>query len=919
MNPTPQRLARALPLRLAAVLLLALSLAQAAHGARAQRPAAALLPYQDPALPADQRAADLLARMTLDEKIGQMTQPDRSVMTNIDDMATYGIGSLLSGGGSAPSSNTPAAWADMVDRFQTAALRSRLGIPMLYGIDAVHGHNNVVGAVIFPHNIGLGAARNPALARQIGAITAEEVYATGIRWTFSPCLCVARDERWGRTYESFGEDPELATLLAPIIDGYQGARLSDRNSVLATAKHYIADGGTRWGSSSTGLNEGDTVLSEAELRRIHLPPYVEAIRRNVGSVMPSYSSWNGTKMHAQRYLLTDVLKGELGFSGFIISDWAAIDQIPGDYNSDVRTAINAGVDMVMVPYDYKRFISTLRTEVQAGAIGQARIDDAVRRILIKKFELGLFEQPFADRANIAAIGSQAHRDIARQAVRESLVLLKNANNLLPLSTTPGRVLVAGKSADDIGLQSGGWTISWQGSSGNITPGTSILQGIRANVAAGTQVTYIRNPDAGQVSGYNVGIVVVGETPYAEGQGDNGTLTLAAEDSAAVQQVCAAMPCVVVLVSGRPLIINTQLSQANAFVAAWLPGTEGAGVAEVLFGKAGFTGKLPISWPRSVSQLPINVGDASYDPLFPYGFGLSYGTGPTATPTRTPTATPTRTPTITPTRTPTITPTPSGSLPDLAVTGMAVSSQTGGCPATPLGLRVTVTNSGGAAAGTFSVTANGGSPQTVSGLAAGASTSLWFPSYVSGGPNSATADSAGQVAESNESNNTLSQMLPIPTPPFCPTATPTGGPTATPTRTPTRTPTATPTRTPTSGPTATPTRTPTPTPGGGASCQVSYRISSQWGNGFNADVVITSAGAVSGWALGWTFPGNQQVANAWNATISPSSGSVTARNMPYNATIPAGGSQSFGFQGTYSGTNAAPAAFTLNGSPCTVVP
>ncbi|GAB4109141.1 MAG: hypothetical protein OHK0022_61570 [Roseiflexaceae bacterium] len=897
MNQISRRLARALPLRLAAVLLLALGLAQAAYGARTQRPAAALYPYQDPALPASQRAADLLARMTLDEKIGQMTQAERSVVTTVDDMATYGIGSLLSGGGSAPSPNTPAAWADMIDRFQTAALRSRLGIPMLYGIDAVHGHNNVVGAVIFPHNIGLGASRNATLARQIGAATAEEVYATGIRWTFSPCLCVARDERWGRTYESFGEDPQLATQLATIIDGYQGTRLSDRNSILATAKHYIADGGTRWGSSPTGMNEGDTVLSEADLRRIHLPPYVEAIRRNVGSIMPSFSSWNGTKLHAHRYLLTDLLKNELGFSGFVISDWAAIDQIPGPYNTDVRSAINAGVDMVMVPYDYKLFINTLRSEVQAGNVSIARIDDAVRRILIKKFELGLFEQPFADRTNIAAIGSQAHRDLARQAVRESLVLLKNANNLLPLSTTPGRVLVAGKSADDIGLQSGGWTISWQGSSGNITPGTTILQGIRANVAAGTQVTYIRNPDAGQVSGYNVGIVVVGETPYAEGQGDNGTLELAAEDSATVQRVCGAMPCVVVLVSGRPLIINTQLTQANAFVAAWLPGTEGAGVAEVLFGRANFTGRLPMSWPRSVSQLPLNVGDATYDPLFAYGFGLSYGSTPTATPS----PTPTRTPTATPTRTPTATPTPSGSLPDLVVTGMAVTSQTGGCPATPLGLRVTVANNGGAAAGSFSVTANGAS-QTVTGLAAGASTSLWFAGYVSGSPNTATADSGNQVAESNENNNTLSQLLPIPTAPFCPTATPTRTPTAT----------ATPTRTPT--PTA------TPTPGSGGSCRVSYRISSQWGNGFNADVVITNTGpAVNGWTLAWTFPGNQTIVNMWNAVSSQSGAQVQARDAGWNAAIATGGTASFGFQAGFSGSNPAPTNFTLNGSPCTVVP
>jgi beta-glucosidase len=641
---------------------------------------AAQYPYQDPTLPVAQRTADLLARMTLDEKIGQMTQAERGVMTNVDDMATYGIGSVLSGGGSAPSPNTPSAWADLIDRLQTAALRSRLGIPMLYGIDAVHGHNNVYGAVIFPHNIGLGATRNPALAQQIGAVTAQEVYATGIRWTFSPCLCVARDERWGRTYESFGEDPEIVALMSTIVDGYQGQKLSDKNSVLATAKHYIADGGTSWGSSPTGLNEGNAVLSEAELRRIHLPPYTTAIGRNVGSIMPSYSSWNGTKMHGQRYLLTDVLKGELGFRGFIISDWAAIDQLPGDYNSDVRTSINAGVDMVMVPNNYKTFISALRAEVQAGNISLARIDDAVSRILTKKFELGLFERPFADRSEIGLIGSQAHRDLARQAVRESLVLLKNANNLLPLAPSVSRVLVAGRAADDIGMQSGGWTISWQGSAGNITTGTTILQGIRANVSSSTQVTYARDPASISLTGYNVGIVVIGETPYAEGQGDDADLALAAEDAAAVQRVCSAMPCVVVLVSGRPMIISNQLSQAGAFVAAWLPGSEGAGVAEVLFGKANVKGKLPMSWPRSISQLPINVGDASYDPLFPYGFGLTYGSVatptptpiiPTITPTRTPTATtgPTRTPTpIVPTRTPTTGPTATATPTTPPVTG-----------------------------------------------------------------------------------------------------------------------------------------------------------------------------------------------------------------------------------------------------------
>jgi beta-glucosidase len=410
--------------------------------------------------------------------------------------------------------------------------------------------------------------------------------------------------------------------MSSIIDGYQGARLSDRNSILATAKHFLADGGTGWGTSPSGLNEGDAVMSEADLRRIHLPPYAAAVRRNVGSIMGSFSSWNGTKMHAQGHLLTDVLKGELGFGGFIISDWAAIDQLPGDYASDVRTSINAGVDMVMVPYEYKRFISTLRAEVDAGRIPQSRIDDAVRRILTKKFELGLFEKPFADRSGIGEIGSQAHRDLARRAVRESLVLLKNTDSLLPLSPSTPKILVAGKSADDIGLQSGGWTITWEGSSGNTTTGTTILEGIRATVADGSKVDYLRNPGNADLSGYSVGIVVVGEAPYAESKGDNDGLVLGRGDVNAVQAVCAAMPCVVVLVSGRPLIVTDQINQSRAFVAAWLPGTEGAGVADVLFGKAGFTGKLPMSWPRSVSQLPLNVGDPSYDPLFPYGFGLT---------------------------------------------------------------------------------------------------------------------------------------------------------------------------------------------------------------------------------------------------------------------------------------------------------
>ncbi|NNE10961.1 MAG: glycoside hydrolase family 3 protein [Ilumatobacter sp.] len=560
---------------------------------------------------------DCLSQLTLDEKIGQMTQANHLALDSNQDIADYHLGSLLAGGGGAPSTgNTPQDWADMVDTYQAVALSGRLGIPIIFGVDAVHGHSNVYGTTIFPHNLGLGATRNPALAQQIGEVTAKEVYATGIPWTFSPCLCVARDERWGRTYESFGEDPEIAAMMTTYIDGLQGADLSAQNTVLATAKHWVGDGGTVGGD-----DQGDTVLSEADLRAIHVAPFVDAIARGVGSVMPSYSSWNGEKLHGQQYLLTDVLKTELGFDGFVISDWAAIDQLPGDYNSDVRVSINAGIDMVMVPNNYQLFQDTLRTEIQAGNIPMARIDDAVTKILEAKFALGLFDQPFSDRTFIGDIGSPAHRAVARQAVRESLVLLEN-DGVLPLPKATGEILVAGANADDIGNQSGGWTISWQGSSGDTTIGTTILEAVQATVDPGTTVTYNERA-TGRITG-DFGIVVVGEQPYAEGQGDDQHLGLSAGDTNAIDRVCSAMPCVVVLVSGRPMLIADLLPTTNAFVAAWLPGTEGEGVADVLFGDFDFTGTLPITWPRDMAQIPINVGDATYDPLFAYGHGLTYG-------------------------------------------------------------------------------------------------------------------------------------------------------------------------------------------------------------------------------------------------------------------------------------------------------
>jgi len=549
--------------------------------------------------------------MTLDEKVGQMTQADRGSLRTEADIGTYFLGSVLSGGGSSPPDKTAAGWAEMYDRFQGIALQTRLRIPLVYGIDAVHGHNNVVGAVVFPHNIGLGCTRDAALVERVARATAEEVAATGIDWTFSPCIAVARDERWGRTYESFGETPELVSeMAAASVRGYQP-------TILACAKHYLADGGT-----AGGRDQGDAQMDEATLRAIHLPGYRAAVAAGVGSVMASFSSWNGQKMHGHRYLLTDVLKGELAFQGFVVSDWAGIDQLPGDYASDVEASINAGIDMVMVPERYPEFVSTLKSLVQSGRVPQVRIDDAVRRILRQKIALGLWEKPYTDRSLLPQVGSDAHRQVAREAVRESLVLLKNEGRVLPLSKMTRRIHVAGKNADDLGNQCGGWTITWQGSSGAITSGTTVLQGIRAAVLGGVSVTYSR--DGSGAEGADVGVVVIGETPYAEGQGDRADLSLSAEDVTAVRAVHGArVPTVVVLVSGRPLILGATESEADAIVAAWLPGTEGAGVADVLFGDFPPTGRLSHSWPRTMAQVPVNWGDAAYDPLYPYGFGLSY--------------------------------------------------------------------------------------------------------------------------------------------------------------------------------------------------------------------------------------------------------------------------------------------------------
>jgi beta-glucosidase len=604
------------------------------------RPAAsaAVLPYQDPSLPVPQRVEDLLARMTLDDKLGQMTQVEKDALVPQSDLAAYRIGSVLSGGDSTVSPNNAQTWADTYDSLQRTALGTPLGIPVIYGIDAVHGHNAVRGATLFPHNIGLGATRDPALVQRVGRAVAEEMAGTGIDWDFAPCLCVARNDRWGRTYESFGETPELPTAMTSFITGMQGDTLGgDPASVLTTAKHYLGDGGT-----TGGVDQGNTQISEAELRAVHLPPFKEAVRRGVGSVMLSYSSWNGVRSHAHRYLVTDVLKGELGFTGFVVSDWAAVDQLDGQSGftgAEIATAVNAGVDMVMVPHDYRRFLTLLRGEVSAGRVALARIDDANRRILTKKFQLGLFERPLTDRSFTSTVGSATHRALARQAVRASQVLLKNDGGVLPLART-GKLFVAGKSADDIGNQSGGWTVGWQGRSGPVTEGTTILQGIRATVADPSRVTYDRYGN-GIDGSYTAAVAVVGETPYAEMRGDRPDgMGLDQEDLQTLARLKASgVPVVVVLVSGRPLDIAAQLPDWKALLAAWLPGTEGAGVADVLFGVHAPTGKLPVTWMRSASQQPVNDGDGK-SPLFPYGHGLTYGTAPDPDPDPDPTPEPT---------------------------------------------------------------------------------------------------------------------------------------------------------------------------------------------------------------------------------------------------------------------------------------
>jgi beta-glucosidase len=581
----------------------------------------------DAASPVDDRVAALLAQMTLDEKIGQMTQIEKNGI-DASNAAAFNLGSILSGGGGSPDPNTPQAWYDMVNAYQQAALGTRLGIPILYGVDAVHGHNNVEGATIYPQNVGMGATNDPELVQQACAATALEMNATGIRWDFGPVIAVPQDIRWGRTFEGYGEQAELVSRLgAACIKGLQGSGLDGANTAVATAKHFIGDGGTAFGSSTasgpTGpylLDQGVDQMAEATLLQLFLPPYEAAIESGARIVMSSYSSTTAGKVHGDHHLLTDILKGQLSFTGFVISDWGGVDQVvPGDYPASLAQSIAAGIDMVMVPEDYVRFITTMKSLVQGGAIRADRIDDAVSRILRVKFEMGLFEQPMPAPGKEAEVGSTTDRGIARTAVAESAVLLQTKPHVLPIAASGTSVLLAGLGADDIGVQSGGWTISWQGAAGAVTSGTTLREALKARL--GDNLSFAGDGAFPSGTTADVGIVVVAERPYAEGVGDSSTLALPSEDVALVAKLRPLVnKLVVVVISGRPVLLG-DVAHADAVVAAWLPGTEAAGLADVLLGDRPFVGTTPYTWPTSAPEAPRIGKSSCAGAVYPVGYGL----------------------------------------------------------------------------------------------------------------------------------------------------------------------------------------------------------------------------------------------------------------------------------------------------------
>jgi beta-glucosidase len=585
----------------------------------------------------------LLGQLSLEEKVGQMIQADIASISPAE-LRQYKLGSILAGGNAAPGNElrtTPQAWLDLTDEFHRASLAdagAHQPIPILFGIDAVHGHAKVIGATIFPHNVGLGAAHDPELIKRIGRSTAVEVAATGIDWTFAPTVAVVRDVRWGRSYESYSESPELVSRYAPaMVEGLQGERgtpeFMSPGHTLSSVKHFLGDGGTL-----AGRDQGNTVISEAQLSAVHAAGYPGAIDAGAMIVMASYNSWNGTKLHANHYLLTDILKGRMGFAGFVVGDWNAQEQVPGCTKSSCAAAFLAGVDMLMAPDSWRELYRNTLAQVRSGDIPQARVDDAVRRILRVKAIAGLFDRPApkqrGDTGRFAVLGNAAHRAIAREAVRKSLVLLKNSAHVLPLNPH-ANVLVAGAAADDIGVQSGGWTIDWQGaqnSNADFPGATSIYAGIKAAVtAAGGSAVLSR--DGSYTDKPDVAVVIFGEQPYAEFEGDRETLEYSPGDKAELATLrrlrVSGIPTVGVFISGRPMWVSPEINASDAFIAAWLPGSEGGGVADVLFRAPDgsvpfdFTGRLAFSWPLTAMPVTFDAAGHATGALYANGFGLDY--------------------------------------------------------------------------------------------------------------------------------------------------------------------------------------------------------------------------------------------------------------------------------------------------------
>jgi len=559
------------------------------------------LSYLNPNLSVKERVSDLMDRMNESEKIGQMVLVEKNSIHDLDDIARYNLGALLSGGGAGPKQDTPLAWLQMVNNFYAATKKTCLGIPLLYGIDANHGIGNVLGSVIFPHFIGLGATRDPDLVRRVAQATADEMAAAGIYWNFSPNIDVAKDYRWGKTYETFGSKTEVVSELgSAYLKGAQD-NSDDYFNVLATAKHFIGGGAMVYGTSNNKdfkIEEGNITIDEEALRKTHLPPFQKAVTDGVRSIMVGTARWNGVINPSNHYLLTDVLKGELGFSGFIVSDWYAVYLISSSKYDSLVAAINSGIDMVMTPFEYKDFILNMQKALLNGDITKERIDDAVKRILTVKFEAGLFDRSKALPEGLSVIGSDLHRKLAREAVYKSQVLLKNENSVLPLSTSLKKIFVTGSSADNLGRQAGGWTTEWQGVDGDSgIVGTTILGAIKNAVSNDTEIIYDKQGNFYAEDTYaDVGIAVVGEKPYAEGWGDNAHPKLSQEDLSAIEKIkTKSKKIVVIIISGRPLDISVESKNWDSIVASWLPGSEGGGVADVLFGNRPFTGVLPINW------------------------------------------------------------------------------------------------------------------------------------------------------------------------------------------------------------------------------------------------------------------------------------------------------------------------------------